>query len=128
MHGGEKKYKRYLQLPHLSQLEPSRLKGKMCHAQRMLRVHRVIVSSHAAFIVQTVARRLTDRRDDADDADREQDTTTKATLQGAYQGANDQEDDASDLERDNSYFIVPSWAWPYTQACIRSLIEVACFH
>ena len=52
---------------HLSQLEPSRLKGKMCHAQRMLRVHRVIVSSHAAFIVQTVARRLTDRRDDADD-------------------------------------------------------------
>ena len=112
------------------QLEPSRLKGKMCHAQRMLRVHRVIVSSHAAFIVQTVARRLTDRRDDAD-ADREQDTTkkaTKATLQGAYQGANDQEDDASDLEAHHSYFIVPSWAWPRIQACIRSLIEVACFH
>ena len=65
----------------------------------------------------------------ADDADRQQDTTTKATgTSCAYQGANDQEDDASDLERDHSYFIVPSWAWPCTQACIRSLIEVACFH
>ena len=95
----------------------------------MLRVHRVFVSSHAPFIVQTVARRLTDRRDDADDADRQQDTTTKATgTTCAYQGANDQEDDASDLERDHSYFIVPSWAWPCTQACIRSLIEEACFH
>ena len=122
----------------------------------MLRVHRVIASSRpqccvsnlAASIVQTAARRrvtgrLTDRRDAAEDAAHEQDTTDDAGERGdsgvaatllvvnetsTREGANDQDDDASDQERGRFGFIVPSCAWPCIQACIRVLIEVACFH
>ena len=109
------------------------------------------VSSLAASIVQTAARRrvsgcLTDRRDAHDDAAHDQDTTddageqadsgtaplrsasTRVTVGNTREGANDQDDDASDQEKGRYGFIVPSCAWPCIQACIRSLIEVACFH
>ena len=114
------------------------------------------MSSLAASIVQTAARRrrrvsgrVTDRRDAHDDAAHDQDTTDDAAEQGESgtaplrsasgvdhsqytagntpEGADDQDDDASDQEKGRYGFIVPSWAWPCILACIRSLIEVACY-